>query len=70
MNNMISITVNGESRQVPQGSSLIDLCTTLELDPAKIAVEHNREIAPRSHHADIILGDGDALEIVHFVGGG
>jgi thiazole synthase len=40
------------------------------LDPAKVAVERNGEIAPRSTLADVALADGDVLEIVHFVGGG
>ena len=40
------------------------------LDPAKVAVERNRDIVPRSTLADVPLADGDVLEIVHFVGGG
>ena len=42
----------------------------LGLDPAKIAVERNLEIVPRSQYAQVIVGDGDRLEIVHFIGGG
>ena len=37
---------------------------------AKVAVELNGEIAPRSTLEDVALNDGDVLEIVHFVGGG
>ncbi|AXB75259.1 sulfur carrier protein ThiS [Novosphingobium sp. P6W] len=64
------LTVNGEPRRVAPGSSIADLVTGLGLDPAKVAVERNAEIAPRSTLADVILADGDVLEIVHFVGGG
>lgn len=64
------LTVNGEPRRVASGSSIADLVTGLGLDPAKVAVERNAEIAPRSTLADVILADGDVLEIVHFVGGG
>jgi len=66
----IQITVNGEPRRVACGSSIADLAQTLSLNPQKVAVEHNGSIAPRSTLGDIILSDGDVLEIVHFVGGG
>lgn len=41
----------------------------LGLDVKKVAVERNREIVPRSTLADVAFAEGDALEIVHFVGG-
>jgi thiazole synthase len=65
----INITLNGEPRSVPAGS-IADLCRSIELDPAKVAVERNLVIVPRSTLAEVMLADGDALEIVHFVGGG
>jgi len=66
----LSLTVNGEPRWALSGSSIADLVASLGLDPRKVAVEHNGEIAPRSMLAEVALGDGDVLEIVHFVGGG
>ena len=66
----ISLTVNGEPRRAAAGSSIADLVRSLGLDPAKVAVEHNREIAPRSTLGSVTLAEGDVLEIVHFVGGG
>ena len=66
----LSLTVNGEPRRVPAGATIADLVRSLELNPQKVAVERNGEIAPRSTLADVVLGDGDVLEIVHFVGGG
>ena len=66
----LQLTVNGEPRRAPAGSSIADLVRALELDPAKVAVERNGEIAPRSTLAGVLLADGDVLEIVHFVGGG
>lgn len=65
----ITITLNGEARQVREGS-IADLVAALGLDVKKVAVERNREIVPRSTLADVALAEGDALEIVHFVGGG
>ena len=66
----ISIHINGEPRRVPAGQSITALVGTLGLDPAKVAVERNLEIVPRSTLADVVVHEGDRLEIVHFVGGG
>jgi len=66
----LSLTVNGEPRRIAAGSSIADLVRSLELNPAKVAVERNGEIAPRSTLSEVVLGDGDVLEVVHFVGGG
>lgn len=66
---MIAIILNGEQRQVRAGS-IADLVAALGLDVKKVAVERNREIVPRSTLSDVALAEGDALEIVHFVGGG
>ncbi len=64
-----TITLNGETRST-DAASLADLVRELDLEPAKVAVERNREIVPRSTLAETPLQDGDTLEIVHFVGGG
>ena len=65
----ITVTVNGDSRST-SARTVADLVRELDLDPAKVAVEHNGEIAPRSALAGVPLSAGDVLEIVHFVGGG
>ena len=64
------LTVNGEPRRAAAGDTVADLVRALGLDPARVAVERNGEIAPRSTLANVRLEDGDVLEIVHFVGGG
>ncbi|ABD27725.1 thiazole-phosphate synthase [Novosphingobium aromaticivorans DSM 12444] len=69
MTGQLSLTVNGEPRRAAPGS-IADLVRSLELDPAKVAVERNGEIVPRSTLASVAIADGDVLEIVHFVGGG
>ncbi|MET0268799.1 MAG: sulfur carrier protein ThiS [Sphingomonas sp.] len=66
----ISIHVNGEHRRVTQGITLAGLAAELGLEPTKVAVERNLEVVPRSTLADVLVEDGDELEIVHFVGGG
>ena len=68
--NSISLTLNGDQRRFTTGASVADLVRDIGLDPAKVAVERNLEIVPRSMLADVALADGDVLEIVHFVGGG
>ena len=66
----VSVTINGEGRQFGGPLSVRDLLAGLGLDPAKIAVERNLEIVPRSHYGAVTVGEGDRLEIVHFIGGG
>ena len=66
----VSIRVNGEHRQVRAGLSIADLALELGLEPAKVAVERNLEIVPRSTLAEVAVEDGDDFEIVTFVGGG
>ena len=67
---MISIQVNGEARTVSPASSIVDMLREIGIDPAKVAVERNLEIVPRSTFADVEVRGGDSFEIVHFVGGG
>ena len=70
MDDTVSIRVNGEHRRVPEGSSVADLARELGLDPARVAVERNLDIVPRSTLAQVTVEDGDDYEIVTFVGGG
>ncbi len=67
---MMTITLNGEPRRVATGTTIAKLATEIGLNAAKIAVERNLEIVPRSTLAEVMLEEGDVLEIVHFVGGG
>lgn len=65
----LNITLNGDPRRAAPGS-IADLVRSLDLDPAKVAVERNSLIVPRSTLGEVTLAEGDVLEIVHFVGGG
>ena len=64
------VVINGERRRVAGGTSLAGLIAEIGLDPLRVAVERNLAIVPRSTFSDVIVEDGDAYEIVHFVGGG
>jgi thiazole synthase len=66
----MTVTINGEERRL-EGQVTVDaLLRQLGLDPAKVAVERNLEIVPRSVYREVAVSDGDRLEIVHFIGGG
>jgi thiamine biosynthesis protein ThiS len=64
------LTVNGEVREAPDSATLADLLASLGIESRRVAVERNREIAPRSQWSAIALQEGDQLEIVQFVWGG
>jgi thiamine biosynthesis protein ThiS len=70
MADMLSVTVNGEPHELPAPASVAALLAGLALDLRKVAVERNQEIVPRSLYGQVFLGQGDRLEIVHFIGGG
>ncbi len=67
--------INGEESDLeapapPAQFTLAALIESLSMKSDRVAVELNREIAPRDRWSQTILKDGDRLEIVHFVGGG
>ena len=67
----IALAVNGAERRIPTGWTLADLLASLELDPRTVVVERNGTIVrDRASFASLTLAADDALEIVHFVGGG
>ena len=66
----LGIRINGEHRRVLGGVSVAAMLTGIGIDPAKVAVERNLAIVPRSSLGEIRVEDGDDFEIVHFVGGG
>lgn len=69
----LRIVVNGEPREferVTAPATLAAVVIALGLKTDRIAVEHNGEIASRSQWGEVTVGDGDRLEVVHFVGGG
>ena len=67
---MIEVIVNGSARKVKNGCSVAELLQELGVGEGRVAVERNRAIVRRAEHASTPLSAGDALEVVHFVGGG
>ena len=66
----MTVTINGESREIPDGLTVSALVEHLGLAAGRVAVERNREILPRDRWSGTQVGPGDVFEIVHFVGGG
>ncbi len=66
----ITVEINGEAHQLEKPLSAAALLHFLDLPRDKVALERNREIVPRSLYDTVMIGDGDKLEIVHFIGGG
>ncbi|WP_394849367.1 sulfur carrier protein ThiS [Pendulispora brunnea] len=64
------VIINGEGRDIPEGLTVRGLLAHLDLAGGPVAVEINREIVPRADHEHHPVSPGDAIEIVHFVGGG
>jgi sulfur carrier protein len=64
------IVVNGDRREIPEGSTVSNLLLLLELPEGRIAVERNRQVIPCSCHSQTQLLEGDRIELVRFVGGG
>jgi len=64
------ISINGESRDVPDQCNAQSLVELLDMQNDKIAMEVNREIVPRSTYSDFVLNNGDSVEIVRAIGGG
>jgi len=66
----VEVRINGKDREIPTGLSVSGLLEWLELNPALVVVELNREILDRDRYQEIHLAEKDVLELVHFVGGG
>ena len=66
----MKLTVNGQPREVPDGTTILTLLTASNLRPKVTVVERNGEIVDRAAYADATLRENDVLELVRFVGGG
>ena len=66
----IKIRLNGDPYSIEGDTHLTVLFERLKMKPGRIAVELNREVVPKAEHHNVILKDGDELELINFVGGG
>jgi thiazole synthase len=66
----VKIQLNGDPFEVAAPLTITALLGQLEIDPRRVAVEHNRVVVKRAAFDTTQVGDGDEVEIVNFVGGG
>jgi thiamine biosynthesis protein ThiS len=67
---MMEVTVNGERREIEEGATVAALLERLGVPVSVAVVERNGSVVPRSGFAAEILGAGDRIEVVRFIGGG
>jgi sulfur carrier protein len=66
----VQVTINGETRELPDGTTAVGLVELMGLTGQRLAIEVNGEIVPASTHKTHDFHPGDTVEIVHAVGGG
>jgi sulfur carrier protein len=66
----VQIRLNGDTFEIANPLSISELLASLNIDPRRVAVEHNLDIIKRARYDTTIINEGDAVEIVNFVGGG
>ncbi len=70
MSDMINLMVNGKSRQVEGSVNLESYLTSFGLNLQFVAVGYNGEVLKKEIFSQVLLKEGDTLEIVRPVGGG
>jgi len=66
----VRITLNGEPHELEAPMTVEALLASLGIDSRRVAVERNLTVVRRAHYATEMIGEGDEIEIVNFVGGG
>jgi thiamine biosynthesis protein ThiS len=66
----LQITLNGDAHELAQPLTVADLLAQLDIDPRRVAVEHNLIVLKRDTFGTMVVREGDTIEIVNFVGGG
>jgi thiamine biosynthesis protein ThiS len=66
----MQVKLNGEPRQIPDGLSVTGLLAHLGVKAQRVAVEVNEAVVTKDRYDAQALAQGDAVEIVAFVGGG
>ena len=66
----MNVIVNGEPHEIDERTTVFELLESLALDPDAMVVERNGLVLERERYDDTVLGKGDVLEVLRFVGGG
>ena len=67
---VITIYLNGEPREIPVDIDLVHLLEAFSLPSQRVAIELNKTVIRRADWPQTVVGEGDLVEVVHFVGGG
>ncbi|OEG69547.1 hypothetical protein ATZ36_08920 [Candidatus Endomicrobiellum trichonymphae] len=67
---MITVKVNGKDKEMKENASIADFLKSNNIDPIGVTVEYNFEVINAGSITEIMLKDGDTLEVLRFVGGG
>jgi thiamine biosynthesis protein ThiS len=66
----VTIRLNGDRFELGGPVTVAELLTRLNIDARRVAVEHNLTVLKRVAFDEVVVRDGDEVEIVNFVGGG
>jgi thiamine biosynthesis protein ThiS len=66
----MKITLNGDAHDIPEPVTVAALLRTLDIDPRRVAVEVNLNVVKKPAYETLVIGEGDEVEVVNFVGGG
>jgi sulfur carrier protein len=64
------VIVNGERRDLAEGTTLAAVVASLAAAPSGIAAALNEAVVPRGRWSDAVLADGDRIEVLTAVQGG
>ncbi len=67
---VVRIHLNGEPHDLAAPLTVAALLEGLGIDPRRVAVEHNLTVVKRAEYDRQLIGEGDEIEVVNFVGGG
>jgi len=66
----MTVTINGETRDVAPGTTLLEVLQHLGLSSKTMVVQRNGEIVPREDYMATVLVEADEVDLIRFVGGG
>jgi thiamine biosynthesis protein ThiS len=66
----MTIRLNGETHELAGPLTVTALLASLDIDPRRVAVEHNLIVVKRAAYDTTVVSEGDEVEVVNFVGGG
>ena len=66
----MKVILNGEKNDIKENLTVRGLLAELKIESQRVAVEVNMKIIKKADYDGHVLNEGDAIEVVSFVGGG